>query len=202
MGRGRAQLAYERVLVEQPRRLSVLDGARSTEPITAGAIRISHQLASRTGHYFNPHAQRVIEAKASGRESDRLDTRLSKYGDARRLLGRALSRSEAAIVLAIANYLIENDLYNRSSSGVVGTGGVPRRRAPERDRFRELRENPQDLYRATLRVRGAGVGVDARVIEEIARVVSTGGHAFLQSQLAQPAAGNSGGCQVARTLFC
>ncbi len=53
-------------------------------------LLISAHLES--GHYFNPHAQRVIEAKADGAKLIVFDTRLSQHRDARRRLGRALPR--------------------------------------------------------------------------------------------------------------
>ncbi|HYE66413.1 MAG TPA: molybdopterin-dependent oxidoreductase, partial [Pyrinomonadaceae bacterium] len=65
------------------------------------------------GHYFNPHAQRVIEAKASGAKLIVFDTRLSNTATHADLWVSPYPGSEPAIVLSIVNYIIENDLYNR-----------------------------------------------------------------------------------------
>jgi len=66
-----------------------------------------------TGHYFNPHAQRVIEAKANGAKLIVFDTRLSNTATHADFWASPYPGSEAAILLSIANYLIQNNLYNR-----------------------------------------------------------------------------------------
>jgi len=66
-----------------------------------------------SGHYFNPHAQRVIDGKASGAKLIVFDTRLSNTATHADHFIAPYPGSEAAILLAIANYLIQNDLYNR-----------------------------------------------------------------------------------------
>jgi anaerobic selenocysteine-containing dehydrogenase len=66
-----------------------------------------------TGHYFNPHAQRIMEGKMAGAKLIVLDTRLSNTAS---LADEWLSPwpgSEAAILLAIASYLIRSGRYNR-----------------------------------------------------------------------------------------
>src|SRR6266404_1758572 len=65
------------------------------------------------GHYFNPHAQRVIEAKAEGAKLIVFDTRLSNTATHADFWVSPYPGSEAAICLSIVNYLIQNDLYNR-----------------------------------------------------------------------------------------
>src|SRR5256712_668749 len=74
-------------------------------------LLISAHLES--GHYFNPHAQRVIDGKASGAKLIVFDTRLSNTATHADIFIAPHPGSEAAILLAIANYLIQNDLYNR-----------------------------------------------------------------------------------------
>src|SRR5207247_10177686 len=66
-----------------------------------------------SGHYFNPHAQRVIDGKANGAKLIVFDTRLSNTATHADHFISPFPGSEAAILLAIANYLIQNDLYNR-----------------------------------------------------------------------------------------
>ena len=75
-------------------------------------LLISAHLES--GHYFNPHAQRVIDGKAERRKADRAWIRGCRTR--RRMLIIFIAPypgSEAAILLSIANYLIQNNLYNR-----------------------------------------------------------------------------------------
>src|SRR2546429_2260340 len=73
-------------------------------------LLISAHLES--GHYFNPHAQRVMDGKASGAKLIVFDTRLSNTATHADYFIAPYPGSEAAILLAIANYLIQNDLYN------------------------------------------------------------------------------------------
>src|SRR5258708_5589141 len=74
-------------------------------------LLISAHLES--GHYFNPHAQRVIDGKTSGAKLIVFDTRLSNTATHADHYISPYPGSEAAILLSIANYLIQNNLYNR-----------------------------------------------------------------------------------------
>ncbi len=74
-------------------------------------LLISAHLES--GHYFNPHAQRVIDGKAGGAKLIVFDTRLSNTATHADHFISPYPGSEAAILLSIANYLIQNNLYNR-----------------------------------------------------------------------------------------
>ena len=73
-------------------------------------LLISAHLES--GHYFNPHAQRIIDGKANGAKLIVFDTRLSSTATHADYWVAPYPGSEAAILLAIANYLIQNNLYN------------------------------------------------------------------------------------------
>src|SRR6476619_2641469 len=74
-------------------------------------LLISAHLES--GHYFNPHAQRIIDGKTNGAKLIVFDTRLSHTATHADYWVAPYPGSEAAILLAIANYLIQNDLYDR-----------------------------------------------------------------------------------------
>src|SRR5213078_385138 len=60
-----------------------------------------------------PHAQRVIDGKASGAKLIVFDTRLSNTATHADHFISPYPGSEAAILLSIANYLTQNNLYNR-----------------------------------------------------------------------------------------
>jgi anaerobic selenocysteine-containing dehydrogenase len=157
-----------------------------------------------TGHYFNPHAQRVIEAKAQGAKLIVFDTRLSNTATHADFWVSPYPGSEAAILLAIANYLIQNNLYNREF--VRRWWNWEEYLAVERPEIETNFENFErvlkELYESyTFEFAAAESGVDVRVIEEIARVVSTAGTQFSSHNWRSAAAGNSGGWAVARTLF-
>lgn len=66
-----------------------------------------------TGHYFNPHAQRIIEAQMKGAKIITLDPRLSNTASKSDVWLPTWPGSEQTVLLAIANHLIQNDLYNR-----------------------------------------------------------------------------------------
>ena len=156
------------------------------------------------GHYFNPHAQRVIEAKAQGARLIVFDTRLSNTATHADFWVSPYPGSEAAIVLSIANYLIENDLYNREF--VRRWWNWEEYLAVEHPEIETNFENFErvlkELYGSyTFEFAARESGVEARVIEEIARVVADAGTRLSSHNWRSASSGNSGGWQVARTLF-
>jgi anaerobic selenocysteine-containing dehydrogenase len=156
------------------------------------------------GHYFNPHAQRVIEGKAAGAKLIVFDTRLSNTATHADYWVSPYPGSETAICLAIANYLIQNRLYNREF--VRDWWNWEQYLAVERPEIETNFENFEavlkDLYAEyTFEFAAAESGVDALTIEEIAKVVATAGTRFSSHNWRSASAGNSGGWQVARTLF-
>lgn len=156
------------------------------------------------GHYFNPHAQRVIDAKANGAKLIVFDTRLSNTATHADYWVAPYPGSEAAIVLAIANYLIQNNLYKREFV----------ERWWNWEEFMAV-ENPElstnfetfelvlkNLYKDyTFEFAAKESGIDAKTIEEIAKLVSTAGTQFSSHNWRSASAGNAGGWQVTRTLF-
>ncbi len=64
------------------------------------------------GHYFNPHAQRVMEGKRRGAKLIVFDTRLSNTATHADHWLSTWPGSEAAVLLAIANHLIRTGRYN------------------------------------------------------------------------------------------
>jgi anaerobic selenocysteine-containing dehydrogenase len=156
------------------------------------------------GHYFNPHAQRVIDGKANGAKLIVFDTRLSNTATHADYWVAPYPGSEAAICLAIANYLIQENLYNRE---------FVRRwwnweefisiEHPELETtFESFEKLLKTLYKDfTFEFAEKESGVDAKTIEEIAKLVSTAGTRLSTHNWRSASAGNEGGWQVARTLF-
>ena len=66
-----------------------------------------------TGHYFNPHAQRIIEGKMAGAKIITFDPRLSNTASMSDVWLPTWPGSESTVLLAMANHLIQNDLYDR-----------------------------------------------------------------------------------------
>ena len=124
----------------------------------------------------------------------------------------------AAILLAIANYLIQNDLYNRdfvrrwwnweeylsfefqvSSSESEEAGGTP---AVPGKSFEDFERALKELYSSyTFEFAAKESGVDAKALEEIAKTVATAGTQLSTHNWRSASSGNSGGWQVARCLF-
>jgi anaerobic selenocysteine-containing dehydrogenase len=157
-----------------------------------------------SGHYFNPHAQRIIEAKARGAKLIVFDTRLSNTATHADYWVSPYPGSEAAIVLSIANYLIQNDLYNREF--VRRWWNWEEYMAVERPEAETSFENFEavlkELYSTyTFEFAASEAGIEARVIEEIAHLVARAGTRFSSHNWRSASSGNSGGWSVARTLF-
>lgn len=156
------------------------------------------------GHYFNPHAQRVIEGKANGAKVIVLDTRLSNTATHADYWLAPYPGSEPAICLAMANYLIQNDLYNREFVrqwwNWAEYMGVEHPEKPTT--FEEFERVLKRLYSAfTFEFAAQESGIEARILEEIAQITATAGTNFSSHNWRSASAGNSGGWQVTRTLF-
>ncbi|HEX9034744.1 MAG TPA: molybdopterin-dependent oxidoreductase, partial [Streptosporangiaceae bacterium] len=157
-----------------------------------------------TGHYFNPHAQRITEAKANGAKVIVLDTRLSNTATHADYWLSPQPGSEAAINLAIASYLIRTGQYNREfvrrwwNWAEYLTACYPERPVT----FTEFEALLADLYSDfTFEFAAAESGIDAAVLAEVAEVVAGAGTRFSCHNWRSAAAGNLGGWQVSRTLF-
>jgi anaerobic selenocysteine-containing dehydrogenase len=187
-------------------------------------LLISAHLES--GHYFNPHAQRVIDGKASGAKLIVMDTRLSNTATHADVFIAPYPGSEAAILLSIANYLIQNNLYNREfvrrwwnwqeylepksevgdeKSEVRGQRSEELDEAPAltvKNSFEEFERALKQLYAEyTFEFAAYESGVDAKTIEEIAKIVSTAGTRLSSHNWRSVTSGVSHGWSVARALF-
>jgi anaerobic selenocysteine-containing dehydrogenase len=156
------------------------------------------------GHYFNPHAQRVMEAKANGAKLVVLDTRLSNTATHADWWLSPWPGSEAAINLAIAHHIIVTKAYDRE---------FVRRwwnweeylaaEHPEAERsFESFEAVLAGLYAEfTFEFAAAESGVPAATLLEVAEAVAGAGSRLSTHNWRSAAAGNLGGWQVARTLF-
>src|SRR5206468_10594825 len=73
-------------------------------------LLISAHLES--GHYFNPHAQRIIEGKLSGAKLAVMDSRLSNTASMADYWLPTRPGTEAAALLAMARVILEEELYD------------------------------------------------------------------------------------------
>jgi anaerobic selenocysteine-containing dehydrogenase len=156
------------------------------------------------GHYFNPHAQRILDAKANGARLVVFDTRLSNTATHADIWASPQPGSEAAVCLAIANYLIQHDHYDRE---FVRRWWNWREylhyEHPTTDQtFETFERILKTLYASfTFEYAAAESGLDAAMIEQIAGLVAGAGTRLSTHNWRSAGAGNLGGWQVARTLF-
>ncbi len=156
------------------------------------------------GHYFNPHAQRVMEAKQAGAKLIVLDVRLSNTATHADHWLSPYPGSEAAINLSIANHLIQKGIYNREF--VRRWWNWREYLAKEHPEMEETFEVFEDLLRElyqefTFEFAAAESGIAPDDLEEVAELVATAGTRLSTHNWRSAAAGNLGGWQVSRTLF-
>ena len=156
-----------------------------------------------TGHYFNPHAQRIMEAKRSGAKLCTIDPRLSNTASMSDYWLSTWPGTEAGLFLAIARLLLEWDTIDHEFvRRWVNWEKSLERRFPERDRTYEsfiegLKETYAD-YTPEWAAEECGVSTDQ--IVEVAREIADAGHQFASHTWRSTGSGNLGGWQAARTL--
>jgi len=157
-----------------------------------------------TGHYFNPHAQRIMEGKQSGAKLATIDPRLSNTASMSDYWLSPWPGTEAAILLAIANLLLEWDAVDHTfverwvdweSALDAKVPGEPK----TYERFVQLLKDTYSGY--TLEFAASESGVDAQRIEAVARGIAEAGHRFASHTWRSAGSGNLGGWQVARCLW-
>jgi anaerobic selenocysteine-containing dehydrogenase len=156
-----------------------------------------------TGHYFNPHAQRIIEGKERGAKICVIDTRLSNTASKADYWISSWPGSEAAILLAMCNILLQEDLFDRQFVRQwVNWEEFLREQYPEEPQtFQSFVAILKSLYAGyTPEFAAKEAGVDPKVIVEVAHEIAKAGSAFSSHVWRNTAAGNLGGWQVARAL--
>lgn len=155
-----------------------------------------------TGHYFNPHAQRIADAKARGAKLIVLDTRLSNTATHADYWLSPFPGSEGAINLAIANHIIKSKLYDAEFIRCWWNWEefMSEERPEIECTFSNFENELQSLYSAfTFDYASGESGIDASIIGEIAGVIA-GGKTKLASHIwRSAAAGNLGGWQISRS---
>ena len=156
------------------------------------------------GHYFNPHAQRVMEAKNDGAKLIVFDTRLSNTATHADHWLATYPGSEPAVLLAIANHLIQTSAYDQ---------GFMERWWNWKEYLIQERPELQPTFASFVRVlkelyqeysfafAAKESGLDSAVIEEVAEIVAKAGTRLSTHSWRSAAAGNLGGWQTPRCLF-
>ncbi len=155
------------------------------------------------GDYFNPHAQRIIDAKSKGARVVVMDPRLSNTASMADCWLAPVPGTEAAVLLAMARTIIEEELLDKDfvrrwtnwRQYMAEEKGRP---AADFDDFLGcLRENYQAY---TPGFAEAESGIPATRIVEIAREIGGAGAAFAAHAWLGAPVGSLGGWQVARSL--
>ena len=159
-----------------------------------------------TGHYFNPHAQRIMEAKATGRQADRARHPPVQHRHPRRLVAGALAGQRGGHHPGHRPPPDRHPGATTASScagGGTGRSTWPAEHPDAEVTLRGVRGGPgRALRRVHLRVRRRGVG--GRPQRRCGRWPTrwpAAGNRLSTHNWRSAAAGNLGGWQVSRTLF-
>jgi anaerobic selenocysteine-containing dehydrogenase len=156
-----------------------------------------------TGHYFNPHAQRIIEGKMAGAKLIVLDTRLSNTASMADHWLSPWPGSEAALLLAWANYLIQNELVDWDfvrrwvnwEEYLIAEGNL-------HPTFAAFKERLREIYREyTFEYAAQESGVPVERIASVAKEISRSQGRLATHNWRSASAGNLGGWQAARCLW-
>jgi len=157
-----------------------------------------------TGHYFNPHAQRILSAKENGARLAVIDTRLSNTASHADLWVSSWPGSEAALLLGVAHELLR--------SRQIDTAFVKRWVNWEEFLAERDPDGPGDFERFLVvltqqyaRYTPSFVAEECRIPEETVgrladEIVAAEGK-FSSHLWRNAASGNLGGWQIARALF-
>lgn len=167
-----------------------------------------------TGHYFNPHAQRIMEGIENGAKLITLDPRLSNTASKSCVWLPTWPGSEATVLLAIANHLLRTGAWDREfcrrwvnwRETVAHFADRPYEAVdfehagePTFEAFEKLLHT---LYeRFTFERAAAESGVPADRIREAAAYVADCDGRLATHTWRSAAIANRGGWQVARCLF-
>ncbi len=165
-------------------------------------LLISAHLES--GHYFNPHAQRIVEAQQRGAKIAVMDPRLSNTASIADHWLPTWPGSEAAVLLAIAKILLDEGLYNRDFvRRWVNWRTYLAHRAPGSEPTFEnfILELRTEYSQYTPEFAEAESGLPAATVVQIAREIAAAGTAFASHIWRAAAAGNLHGWQVTRSLM-
>jgi anaerobic selenocysteine-containing dehydrogenase len=157
-----------------------------------------------SGHYFNPHAQRIMEGMMDGGQIAVLDPRLSNTAAMSDFWLPTQPGSEAAVLLAMANIILNEGLYDAEFLRQwVNWEQFLDEKYPARERtfdtYLDVLRN--DLYgEFTPQYAAQESGVDAEKIATVGRKIGRAGDRFASHIWRSAASGNKGGWQVSRTL--
>ena len=164
-------------------------------------LLISAHLES--GHYFNPHAQRIIEGKMKGAKLATMDPRLSNTASMSDYWLPTYPGTEAAVLLAMALIILQEGLYNRDylENWVNWEAYLKARHADKAVTFENfIAAMIEEYAEFTPEYAESESGVKAETIREIAVLIGEAGERFASHNWRSAGASNLGGWAVARCL--
>lgn len=183
---------------------AIWHGADRPSPDHANAqfiLLISAHLES--GHYFNPHAQRIIEGLMAGAKMCVMDPRLSNTASMADYWMPTYPGSEAAVLLAMAKIIIDEGLYNRDFlyNWVNWQDSLKELNPAAEPTFENFIEELKRLYAEyTPEFAEKESGAKAEMIREVARKIGAAGTRFAAHNWRSAGSGNLGGWAVSRCL--
>ncbi len=164
-------------------------------------LLISAHLES--GHYFNPHAQRIIEGLMNGAQMAVMDPRLSNTASMANYWMPTYPGSEAAVLLAMAKILLDEGLYNKKfmKDWVNWQDYMQAEYPADEVTFENFIKALQKEYAEyTPEFAAKEAQMDAATIIEVARKIGAAGEQFATHNWRSAGSGNLGGWAVARCL--
>ncbi len=171
-----------------------------------------------TGHYFNPHAQRIMDGMRKGAKLIVLDPRLSNTASKSDVWLPTWPGSEAHVLLAIARHLLETGQWNREFvrrwvdwetfcarapdviDDPVVLAALPQDGAPAT--FAQFEAALRALYREfTFEAAAERAQVPVARIREAAEHVARAGDRLAAHNWRAASIGNRGGWQIVRALM-
>ncbi|MBI4082829.1 MAG: molybdopterin-dependent oxidoreductase [Candidatus Lambdaproteobacteria bacterium] len=156
-----------------------------------------------TGHYFNPHAQRIMEGMMAGAPLAVMDPRLSNTASMAEYWLPTYPGSEAAVLLAMARVILTEKLYNRPfmEQWVNWREYLAAKHPGAAPTFEVFIAKLLEVYAEfTPEFAAREAGIDAAVVVQVARRIGEAGTRFATHNWRAAASGNLGGWQVARCL--
>ena len=155
-----------------------------------------------TGHYFNPHAQRIIEGMMKGAKLCVMDMRLSNTASMADYWMPTHPGTEAAVLLAMARVILDEGLYSKEFlRDWVNWDEYLKYKNRQGTTFDDFIAALKEEYaQFTPEFAAAEASVSAAMIVEVARSIGRAGSRFSAHPWRSAASGNLGGWQVARAL--
>jgi anaerobic selenocysteine-containing dehydrogenase len=155
-----------------------------------------------TGHYFNPHAQRIIDGKMKGGKLAVCDIRLSNTASMADWWLAPRPGTEAMMLLGFAHVILHAGLVDWTFvHDWVDWRAYQRGKGRDDSDFVAFQRDLAADYAFASPQRTAEIcGLDAAVVEQVGREIGEAGSRFASHVWRNTAAGNEGGWAVARNL--